>query len=411
MSTSAGEREQELAWEEWALSRRSRRLKRGRTVIACFLAVLITLISATGALAAPKPSSVAPPDQSIVYTSASAIEDPVFSPDGSHIVFSSSASGNFEIWEATVEGRQPTRLTYLQGDSLHPEFSPDGKSIAFYHVLGNSKTIMTMKSDGSGANVLARNAADAAFAWSPDGRFIAYDAINSTQKQVSVVDVKNGGIVFTTNGSAPAWSQDSHSLVLVAQSNDTASVLAIANMTEGYTHLVNVTGLATYPRFYRNSSSLLFLSFLNDSWGIRIVRLWMNITTLAIASNSDLMNATEGGSLVQTLAPGIGSESIPVANATGSAVIFGAKGEQNGTCLFKVVPHLQVISYSTYWLGTTSETVVSPLTSCDYVLAGKPSWNSEGTQLVFSARNAMGKYDVVLVPYAPQQATPVPYGG
>ena len=60
--------------------------------------------------------------------------DAAFSPDGSQVVFSSNTvEGDFNLYLADADGSEVTQLTSLAGDEYAPSWSPDGKSLAFYH--------------------------------------------------------------------------------------------------------------------------------------------------------------------------------------------------------------------------------------------------------------------------------------
>src|SRR5262249_57660266 len=59
--------------------------------------------------------------------------NPQFSPDGERVAFTSSRSGQPEIWVADSRGGHALRLTLLGKDGTmgSPRWSPDAKSIAF----------------------------------------------------------------------------------------------------------------------------------------------------------------------------------------------------------------------------------------------------------------------------------------
>jgi serine/threonine protein kinase len=58
-------------------------------------------------------------------------EWPTWSRDGSLFAFSSSRSGNFEIYVRRVEGGQEVNVTSHPSDDVQPAFSPDGTTVAF----------------------------------------------------------------------------------------------------------------------------------------------------------------------------------------------------------------------------------------------------------------------------------------
>ena len=59
-------------------------------------------------------------------------ESPQFSPDGKRIAFSSDRSGSGEIWVCDSDGLNAVQLTSLGGPLVTmPRWSPDGEHIAF----------------------------------------------------------------------------------------------------------------------------------------------------------------------------------------------------------------------------------------------------------------------------------------
>ncbi len=118
---------------------------------------------------------------------------PAYSPDGKKIVYSSTQSGNSEIWVMNAGGTDQKQLTFnsstngTQGpDANFPSFSPDGKKIVF---LGGWETmygnICLMNTDGSDRRQLTHNPDDGRKldepssdepAWSPDGKSIIFDS-------------------------------------------------------------------------------------------------------------------------------------------------------------------------------------------------------------------------------------------
>jgi tricorn protease len=57
--------------------------------------------------------------------------EPIFSPDGKQLAFSSNRYGSYDVFVVPVEGGRPTRLTYDSADDHANGWSPDGKRILF----------------------------------------------------------------------------------------------------------------------------------------------------------------------------------------------------------------------------------------------------------------------------------------
>ena len=108
---------------------------------------------------------------------------PQYSPDGRRIAFESSrADDRQEVWLADADGSNPTRLTRGPGLSQGtPGWSPDARSIAFDSMAENGhRDVWTIGVDGSGLRQVTHDPADAILPiWSRDGRFI-YFASNRT---------------------------------------------------------------------------------------------------------------------------------------------------------------------------------------------------------------------------------------
>ena len=78
---------------------------------------------------------------------------PDFSPDGRRIAFTSNRDQQGEIYVMNANGTGQKRLTRRPGDDWAPDFSPDGTNIAFHQLPG---TIWTMNADGTGLRRLTR---------------------------------------------------------------------------------------------------------------------------------------------------------------------------------------------------------------------------------------------------------------
>src|SRR5262245_43254314 len=57
--------------------------------------------------------------------------NPVFSPDGQYIAFSSNRHGSYDVFVTSVRGGKPTRLTFDSAADMACGWTPDGKSVLF----------------------------------------------------------------------------------------------------------------------------------------------------------------------------------------------------------------------------------------------------------------------------------------
>ena len=111
---------------------------------------------------------------------------PQYSPDGTRVVFTSSRSGEHEVWASASDGSNAIQLTSLRaGMTGSPHWSPDGKQIVFDSNVEGQFEIFTVNSAGGTPRRLTSNAADDAIAsYSRDGRFVYFSSNRTGSLQV-----------------------------------------------------------------------------------------------------------------------------------------------------------------------------------------------------------------------------------
>lgn len=109
-----------------------------------------------------------------------AIADLTFSPDGTRLAFTvtdppKGAERNRDIWVLDVGSRDARQFTSAPKSDNHPQWSPDGRSLAFLSNRDENTQIFVMPLDGGEPRRLTegkRSIED--FEWSPDGKRIAF---------------------------------------------------------------------------------------------------------------------------------------------------------------------------------------------------------------------------------------------
>ena len=141
------------------------------------------------------------------------------SPDGTTVLFTSTRSGNQDVWSAPVAGGEPRRLTRSLLPDIAGRWSPDGRSIAFDSRRAGSQDIYTMSSDGE--NILALTSwpgVEILPQWSPDGSTIAFTSNHlATGTDIWTVPATGGEPTRITNHDAQIggvqWSPDGRDLI------------------------------------------------------------------------------------------------------------------------------------------------------------------------------------------------------
>ena len=167
----------------------------------------------------------------LTFLKSGAATNQIWAPDGKHLVFfvgSQELSGSGIYWMRSDGAGEPERL--LEGSGLQPtSFSRDGERFAYYVATGTDYGIWTVRLDLSnpehpkagkaelflGSKATLRNPV-----LSPDGRWIAYDSLESGQAEIYVRPFPGPGgrwkipIGGSTIGNMPYWSRNGRELFI-----------------------------------------------------------------------------------------------------------------------------------------------------------------------------------------------------
>jgi Tol biopolymer transport system component len=145
---------------------------------------------------------------------------PLWSPDGSRIVFTSNRSGVFDLYQKRLQGAGSEELFYKSAEGKGPtSWSPDGRFLLFYSI-GQPTHLRLLAASGP-LDRLPAPFVDARLSsitarFSPNGRWIAYASNESSTNEISVrpfdpaSGVPGAPIVLSSGGGrTPLWRGDS----------------------------------------------------------------------------------------------------------------------------------------------------------------------------------------------------------
>jgi len=134
------------------------------------------------------------------------------SPDGKKVAYSWNPDGRWEIFEISLNdpSAAPRQLSRGPGGKFHPQYSPDSRQLAFGVDLDGSENfhLIIHDLDGDIERELAPEmdcAHQVYFAWSPDGKQIAFISDQTGQFNVYVIPIESGKARMVLNAGHPAW--------------------------------------------------------------------------------------------------------------------------------------------------------------------------------------------------------------
>ena len=232
------------------------------------------------------------------------LRSPSMSPDGRRVAFYMSTDGNTDVWLLDADRGVPSRFTFDAAFDNSPLWSPDGTSLVFASSRGG---VLDLYRKGVAA---AGGAEELLFAspsnkvptdWSRDGRFVLYRTTLATGFDVLALSLSDGGppVSVATTGFEEREAQFSPDGKWVAyQSNESGrfEIYVQPFPTSGGKSLVS-TGGGAQVRWRADGRELFYLSFDNRLMAVP-VELGADGQSVAVGTPAALFQANPLGGAV-----------------------------------------------------------------------------------------------------------------
>jgi tol-pal system beta propeller repeat protein TolB len=131
---------------------------------------------------------------------------PEWSPDGRRIAFTTDRDGNDEVYAMNADGSDPVDLSQSPGRDFEPTWSPDGKRIAYTSDRNGKPDIYVVEADGSRTTRLTISEGSSTPTWASTGTQVVLVAVGIG---LALVDLRSGTVspitTVATDGH-PRWS-------------------------------------------------------------------------------------------------------------------------------------------------------------------------------------------------------------
>ena len=202
---------------------------------------------------------------------------PEYSPDGKYIAFSSNRGGGREIWVADANGENATAVTNFNGPIAGTgRWSPDSRQIVFdSRPDGNSDIFVVSRGGGPVKQLTRTPGEDARPAWSHDGRWIYFSSDRTGRSEIWRMSADGGepGQITRNGGVVVVASSDGQHL-FYKRSMNSGPIYDIHPDGTGDTVFVAETTFAVLP-YTTTASGLWWLSSPIDGrsyWSLRMLR-------------------------------------------------------------------------------------------------------------------------------------------
>jgi serine/threonine-protein kinase len=191
--------------------------------------------------------------------------EPRFSPDGRRLAVEIITGSSSDSWVYDIERGTATRLTFGDGPDSAPQWSPDGASIVWAAERDDGVNLYRRSSDGSGEETALTKGGEAKFAssWSPDGRFILMTQVSSqTGNDILMLDT-NGGVEPQPYLATPAseaegaFSPDGRWVAYQSSESGREEVYVRPFPMRGGKWQISVDG-GSHPRWRRNGKEIYY---------------------------------------------------------------------------------------------------------------------------------------------------------
>ncbi|MBI4126703.1 MAG: Tol-Pal system beta propeller repeat protein TolB [Deltaproteobacteria bacterium] len=202
---------------------------------------------------------------------------PAWSPDGSHLVFTSYTKGRPDLYTIGVDGRGLKRLTENQGANLTPVWSPNGERIIYASSETGEAELYSISPDGANRRRLTQTMGiDLSPDFSPDGSEVVFASERSGNLHVFKMSVHGGATQRLTyvgyQNDLPEWSPLADKIAFSGRDSGTFDIFIMNPDGSNIQRLTIRSGSNEHPTFSPDGRFIAFQSTRDGTTAIYLMR-------------------------------------------------------------------------------------------------------------------------------------------
>jgi Tol biopolymer transport system component len=348
-----------------------------------------------------------------IWVTNDAVQDlnPVWSPAGRFIYFSSYRGGGINIWRVAVSADgtpsgAPQQLTIGAGQDVEIALSRDGKRLAFSILKQNADiwrlpvSPETGRPAGTATEVITTTREDSRGAWSPDGSMIAFNSDRTGEMNIWLFSLESRQSRQLTKGAGgdfqASWSPDGKRIVFFASRTGNADIWSV-NVDSGLLEQLTRTTSVDVNPFVSPDGKLI--AYNSDKSGRPEV--WImnadgsgarQLTNVGVMGH--FLRWNQGGDAIVFRCPGRGTpQTLQIGIDGGDPVPLA---EVNGGSHMSFSPDysriIDVIGHKTLWVSPLREGKPEKVFEFDDpdVRIDYPVWSPDGRWVLFDRFRPQG---------------------
>ncbi|MCD4707729.1 MAG: S9 family peptidase [Candidatus Sabulitectum sp.] len=189
-----------------------------------------------------------------------------WSPDSKSLAFSSNREGRFDIYIINLDDSDLLHISSGDESDVNPIWSPDGSYILYSSFTQSAEPhskLRVVKSDGTLVRSIGPDGeCNGGAVWSPDGLRIAFSSSSVSTSKIGVASMITGSVEWQTKLKEvvyqPAWTPDGKGLTCLIDTEGNHQI-GLIDIKSGEFDIVGpLDGLCSSPEYTDNGDSIVF---------------------------------------------------------------------------------------------------------------------------------------------------------